>query len=107
LGLFERIEIRSFLVLFASATEEKKQQQQEKRTRRRRRRRTSMEGVGRFPEDEEPVVRFFEPAQHWPEALPVGSGRLGAMVFGGVESELVQLNGKVYFITTLFVFPEQ
>ncbi|CAK9209863.1 unnamed protein product [Sphagnum jensenii] len=51
-----------------------------------------MEGVGRFPEDEEPVVRFFEPAQHWPEALPVGSGRLGAMVFGGVESELVQLN---------------
>jgi hypothetical protein len=92
LGLFERIEIRSFLVLFASATEEKKQQQQEKRTRRRRRRRTSMEGVGRFPEDEEPVVRFFEPAQHWPEALPVGSGRLGAMVFGGVESELVQLN---------------
>lgn len=66
-----------------------------------------MEGVGRFPEDEEPVVRFFEPAQHWPEALPVGSGRLGAMVFGGVESELVQLNDKVYFITTLFVFPEQ
>lgn len=63
-----------------------------------------MEGVGRFPEDEEPVVRFFEPAQHWPEALPVGSGRLGAMVFGGVESELVQLNGKVYPITTLLFF---
>jgi len=103
LGLFERIELRSFLVLFASATEEKEQQQQEEK----RRRRTSMEGVGRFPEDEEPVVRFFEPAQHWPEALPVGSGRLGAMVFGGVESELVQLNGKVCFITTLFVFPEQ
>jgi len=52
-------------------------------------------------------VRFFEPAQHWPEALPVGSGRLGAMVFGGVESELVQLNGKLCFITTLFVFPVQ
>jgi alpha-L-fucosidase 2 len=81
-----------------------KERQQEKR---RRRRRTSMEGVGRFPEDEEPVVRFFEPAQYWPEALPVGSGRLGAMVFGGVESELVQLNGKVCLITTLFVFPEQ
>jgi hypothetical protein len=29
LGLFERIELRSFLVLFASATEEKEQQQQE------------------------------------------------------------------------------
>ncbi|CAK9208432.1 unnamed protein product, partial [Sphagnum troendelagicum] len=75
------------LETFISGEEEKR-----RRRRRRRRRRTSMEGVGRFPEDEEPVVRFFEPAQHWPEALPVGSGRLGAMVFGGVESELVQLN---------------
>jgi hypothetical protein len=35
LGLFERIELPSFLVLFASATE----QQEEKRRRRRRRRR--------------------------------------------------------------------
>ncbi|CAM6013269.1 unnamed protein product [Sphagnum balticum] len=78
----------SFIVLMVWETFS--YQQQEKR--RRRRRRTSMEGVERFPEDEEPVVRFFEPAQHWPEALPVGSGRLGAMVYGGVESELVQLN---------------
>lgn len=39
-------------------------------------------------------VEFFEPAQYWNEALPLGSGRLGAMVYGGVQSELVQLNGK-------------
>ncbi len=32
------------------------------------------------------------PATVWTEALPVGNGRLGAMVFGGVEQELVQLN---------------
>jgi alpha-L-fucosidase 2 len=32
------------------------------------------------------------PAQQWVEALPVGNGRLGAMVFGGVERERLQLN---------------
>ncbi|WPP48681.1 glycoside hydrolase family 95 protein [Catalinimonas niigatensis] len=35
---------------------------------------------------------YDEPAQNWNEALPVGNGRLGAMVFGGVEEELIQLN---------------
>jgi alpha-L-fucosidase 2 len=29
---------------------------------------------------------------NWTEALPVGNGRLGAMVFGGVEREQLQLN---------------
>jgi alpha-L-fucosidase 2 len=32
------------------------------------------------------------PAESWVEALPVGNGRLGAMVFGGVGSERWQLN---------------
>src|SRR4051812_18019463 len=32
------------------------------------------------------------PAARWVEALPVGNGRLGAMVFGGVEKERIQLN---------------
>ena len=31
-------------------------------------------------------------AQAWTEALPVGNGRLGAMVFGGVGRERLQLN---------------
>ena len=35
---------------------------------------------------------YHEPAEHWTEALPVGNGRLGAMVFGGVDSEHLQLN---------------
>lgn len=37
-------------------------------------------------------LTYREPASQWVEALPLGNGRLGAMVFGGVESELVQLN---------------
>src|ERR1700689_4386909 len=32
------------------------------------------------------------PAKAWTEALPLGNGRLGAMVFGGVGQELIQLN---------------
>ena len=32
------------------------------------------------------------PAKVWTEALPVGNGRLGAMIFGGVQDELLQLN---------------
>ncbi len=37
-------------------------------------------------------LRFNAPAKAWLEALPVGNGRLGAMVFGGVQSERLQLN---------------
>jgi alpha-L-fucosidase 2 len=32
------------------------------------------------------------PAQEWEAALPVGNGRLGAMIFGGVAEERVQFN---------------
>jgi len=35
---------------------------------------------------------YNKPATVWTEALPVGNGRLGAMIFGGVNEELVQLN---------------
>lgn len=35
---------------------------------------------------------YDRPAQLWVEALPLGNGRIGAMVFGGVEREEFQLN---------------
>jgi alpha-L-fucosidase 2 len=35
---------------------------------------------------------YEQPATQWEEALPVGNGRLGAMVFGGLEAERLQLN---------------
>lgn len=35
---------------------------------------------------------YNQPAVKWTEALPLGNGRLGAMVFGGLETELLQLN---------------
>ena len=35
---------------------------------------------------------YRQPAANWNEALPIGNGRLGAMVFGGVADERLQLN---------------
>ncbi len=35
---------------------------------------------------------YRKPAKEWEEALAVGNGRLGAMVFGNVADELLQLN---------------
>jgi len=37
-------------------------------------------------------IRFDKPATQWDNALPVGNGRLGAMVFGNVTNERIQLN---------------
>lgn len=45
------------------------------------------------PEQEDDLKLWYdEPAVQWVEALPVGNGRLGAMVFGGPEREQIQLN---------------
>src|SRR5580765_1471024 len=35
---------------------------------------------------------YRQPANLWVEALPVGNGRLGAMVFGGIAHERIQFN---------------
>jgi alpha-L-fucosidase 2 len=37
-------------------------------------------------------LHYDNPAKEWTEALPLGNGRLGAMVFGGVETEHLQIN---------------
>ena len=36
-------------------------------------------------------LRYRSPAQKWTDALPIGNGRLGAMIYGGVE-EHIQFN---------------
>jgi len=38
------------------------------------------------------VLWYDKPAANWNEALPLGNGALGAMVFGVPEAELIQLN---------------
>jgi alpha-L-fucosidase 2 len=41
---------------------------------------------------EDLTLWYGQPAAQWVEALPIGNGRIGAMVFGGVERERLQLN---------------
>jgi alpha-L-fucosidase 2 len=38
------------------------------------------------------MLWYQQPAKDWNEALPIGNGRLGAMIFGGAKEELIQLN---------------
>ncbi|MDR3227860.1 MAG: glycoside hydrolase N-terminal domain-containing protein [Puniceicoccales bacterium] len=38
------------------------------------------------------VLRYDKPAKKWLDALPIGNGSLGAMVFGGVAEETIQFN---------------
>jgi len=35
---------------------------------------------------------YNKPALKWTEALPIGNGRLGAMIFGGIENDRIQFN---------------
>lgn len=38
------------------------------------------------------MIWFDKPSEEWSEALPIGNGRLGAMIYGGVQKEILQLN---------------
>ena len=40
---------------------------------------------------------YRHPAARWEEALPVGNGRLGAMIFGGVPQERIALNESSFW----------
>ncbi len=43
------------------------------------------------------LLWYTAPATKWDEALPVGNGRLGAMVFGKYREERIQLNEETYW----------
>ena len=40
---------------------------------------------------------YDKPASHWLEALPIGNSHLGAMVYGGTETEEIQLNEETFW----------
>ena len=44
------------------------------------------------PTDPSQTLWYDEPAEVWTEALPVGNGRLGAMIYGGTKEETIQFN---------------
>src|ERR1035438_3930163 len=54
---------------------------------------STVEAIGGAPAPENKLSLWYrQPAAAWTEALPIGNGRLGAMVFGGVNQERLQLN---------------
>lgn len=40
----------------------------------------------------EDIIWYNKPAENWNEALPLGNGKLGVMVFGNTSNERIQLN---------------
>ena len=44
------------------------------------------------PSDQSDVIRLDSPAARWLDAFPIGNGQIGAMVFGGTETERLGLN---------------
>jgi alpha-L-fucosidase 2 len=47
-----------------------------------------------LPAQDDPLLKLWynHPAEQWVEAIPLGNGRLGAMVFGNPSQEKIQLN---------------
>ncbi|QDH81598.1 glycoside hydrolase family 95 protein [Echinicola soli] len=49
------------------------------------------------PDEQDVKVWYDRPAGEWTEAIPIGNGYMGGMVFGGIEKERIQLNeGTLY-----------
>jgi alpha-L-fucosidase 2 len=53
---------------------------------------TALASSAAIPPPESLTLWYSRPAGKWEEALPVGNGRLGAMIFGGVTNEHLQFN---------------
>lgn len=49
-------------------------------------------GLESLAQQNKHTLWYKQPAANWNEALPIGNGRLGAMVFGNPEHEVLQLN---------------
>ncbi|MGH9672750.1 MAG: glycoside hydrolase family 95 protein, partial [Bryobacteraceae bacterium] len=61
--------------------------------------RTGLAAPALLPADTRGPWRLWyrQPAADWNEALPIGNGRLGAMIFGGAAEELLQLNDNTLY----------
>lgn len=54
--------------------------------------------VGEAPPPVSPLTLWYrQPAKRWLESLPVGNGHIGAMVFGGVTEERLELNEATFW----------
>ena len=59
---------------------------------------TGLSGQGaRAAADSTTLLFYTHPADKWENALPVGNGRLGAMIFGKTDEEQIQINEDTYW----------
>lgn len=49
-------------------------------------------------------LTFGGPSRNWTDAIPIGNGRLGATIWGGVSSETLNINGKSETTSLPFFF---
>ena len=42
------------------------------------------------------IIRYYQPAKRWNEAIPIGNGFMGAMIFGDYKKERIQLNEDIF-----------
>jgi hypothetical protein len=48
---------------------------------------------------------YDQPATEWTEALPLGNGRIGAMVYGETENETIQFNEETFGAASRTIMP--
>ncbi len=53
----------------------------------------ALHGCNKYPKEASHLELFYQqPATEWMEALPIGNGRIGAMIYGGIGTERIALN---------------
>jgi len=52
----------------------------------------SLSALNTFAQTNDLRLWYKQPAEKWTDALPIGNGRLGAMIFGGVSNDRIQFN---------------
>ncbi len=54
--------------------------------------------IGATDSQQSPMILFYDrPAAQWVEAIPIGNGRVGAMIFGRPANELIQFNEDTFW----------
>lgn len=58
---------------------------------------TGITATAATKDDDNNILWYQRPATYWEEALPIGNGRLGAMHYGGIAVDTLQLNEDTFW----------
>ncbi|RDC58543.1 glycoside hydrolase family 95 protein [Pedobacter chinensis] len=60
----------------------------------------SIYGISAYAQENNHTLWYNKPAEKWTDALPIGNGRLGAMIYAGVENDHIQFNEETLWTGT-------